>query len=118
MLPNRYHYQGQAPPSPNNKQLGSQEQLEIFTKDDMDIRDFLERPVIDMRPPKPPRKTKAHILDLISPPGCPDYMTMNHTVMGMAKPLLPRNQKFACGEEEGTNWMACLPEDITSKGSI
>ena len=31
-------------PSPNNKQLGSQEQLEIFTEDDMDIRDFSAHP--------------------------------------------------------------------------
>ena len=61
-------------PSPNNKQLGSQEQLEIFTKEDMDIRDFSERPTNDMKPPKSPRKTKAHVLDLIPPPGCPDYM--------------------------------------------
>ena len=59
-------------PSPNNKQLGLQEQLEIFTEDGMDIRDFSERLTIDMRPPKPPRKTKTHILDLILPPGCPD----------------------------------------------
>ena len=39
--------------SPNNKQLGSLEQLESFTKDDMDTRDFSERPANDVRPPNP-----------------------------------------------------------------
>ena len=57
--------------SPNNKQPGSLEQLETFTEDDIDIRDFSERPTNNMRPPKPPRKTKAYILDIIPPPGCP-----------------------------------------------
>ena len=36
-----------------NKQLGSLEQLEVFTEDDMDIRDFSERLANDVRPPKP-----------------------------------------------------------------
>ena len=76
-------------PSPNNKQLGSLEQLETFTKDSMDIRDFSERPANGMRPPKPPRKTKACILDLIPPLRCPDYMAMNQAVMGISKPPLP-----------------------------
>ena len=80
---------GTSSPGPNNKQPGSQEQLETFTKDDMDIRDFSERLTNDMRPPKPPKKTKAYILDLTPPPGCPDYMVINHTVMGIPKPPLP-----------------------------
>ena len=54
----------------------------------MDIRDFSERPIDDMRPPKPPRKTKAYILDLIHPPGSPDYMVMNYVVMDIPKPPL------------------------------
>ena len=49
-------------------------------------QDLLERPKIDMRPLKPPRKTKAYILDLIPPLGCPDYMAMNHKFMGIPKP--------------------------------
>ena len=40
-------------PTHTNKQLGSLEQLEVFTEDEMDIREFSERPAIDMRPPKP-----------------------------------------------------------------
>ena len=42
---------------PTNSQQGSLEQLETYTKDDMDIRGFSERPTNDMRPPKPPKKT-------------------------------------------------------------
>ena len=34
-----------------DKQLGSLEQLEVDTGDDMDIMDFSERPANDMRPP-------------------------------------------------------------------
>ena len=52
-------------PGPPNNQPGSLEQLETFTEDDMDIRDFSERPANDMGPPKSPRKTKAYIQDLI-----------------------------------------------------
>ena len=44
---------------PTNSHLGSLEQLENFIEDDVDIRDFSERLANDMRPPKPPRKTKA-----------------------------------------------------------
>ena len=76
-------------PTHTNKQLQSIEQLEVFTEDEMDIRDFSERPANDMRSPKPPRKTKAYIGDLIPPPGCPEYMAMNYTVMGIPKPPLP-----------------------------
>ena len=53
-------------PTHTNKQPGSLEQLEVFTEDEMDIREFSERPANDMRPPKPTRKTKAYIQDLIS----------------------------------------------------
>ena len=52
-------------PTHTNKQLGSLEQLEVFTEDEMDIREFSERPANDMRPPKPPRKTKTYIQDVI-----------------------------------------------------
>ena len=41
-------------PTHTDKQLGSLEQLEVDTGDDMDIRDFSERPANDMRPPKTP----------------------------------------------------------------
>ena len=88
MWHSKYHCLGQAHPH-TNKQLGSLEQLEVDTGDDMDIRDFSERPANDMRPHKPPRKTNAYIMDIIPPPGCPDYMAMNHAVMGIPKPPLP-----------------------------
>ena len=48
-----------------DKQLGSLEQLEVFTEDEMDIREFSERPTNDIKLPKPPRKTKTHIQDVI-----------------------------------------------------
>ena len=96
-------------PTHNDKQPGSLEQLEVDTGDDMDIRDFSERPANDMRPPKLPRKTKAYIMDIIPSPGCPDYMAMNQTVMGIPKPqilkvrsLLTENRKVPIG------WSACL----------
>ena len=38
-------------PTHTDKQLGSLEQLEVNTGDDMDIRDFSERTANDMRPP-------------------------------------------------------------------
>ena len=76
-------------PTHIDKQLGSLEQLEVVTEDDMDIRDFSERPANNMRPPKPPRKTKAYIMGIIPPPGCPEYMAMNHAIMGIPKPPLP-----------------------------
>ena len=83
--------------------------MEVFTEDEIDIKDFSERPANDMRPPKPPRKTKAYIQDLIPPPESPDYMAMNHMVMGIPKPplseiwsLLMEKRKVPIG------WPACL----------
>ena len=92
-----------------DKQLGSLEQLEVDTGDDMDIRDFSERPTNDMRPPKPPRKTKAYIMDIIPPPRCPDYMVMNHMVMGIPKPPLPEIRTLLMEKRKvPIRWPACL----------
>ena len=52
-------------PTHTNKQLGFLEQLEVFTEDELDIREFSEGPANDMRPPKPPRKTKSIIQHVI-----------------------------------------------------
>ena len=76
-------------PTHTNKQLGSLEQLEVFTEDEMDVKEFLERQANDIRPPKPPRKTKTHIQDVIPPPGFQDYMAMNYPVMHNLRPPLP-----------------------------
>ena len=96
-------------PPHTDKQLGSLEQLEVFTEDDMDIRDFSGRPANDMRPPKPPRKTKAYIMDLIPPPGCPDYMAMNHTFMCIPKPLLPEIRSLLTEKRKvPIGWPTCL----------
>ena len=74
----------------------------------MDIRDISERPTNDMRPPKPPRKTKAHIQNLI-PPGCPDYMVMNHMAMGIPKPPLPEIRSLLTEKKKiPIGWPACL----------
>ena len=101
-------------PTHTNKQLGSLEQLEVATEDDMDIRDFSERPTNDMRPPKPPRKTKAYIMDLIPPPVCPDYMAMNHTVMGIPKPPLPEIRSLLTEKrKEPIGWPTCLNRSPT-----
>ena len=96
-------------PCPSNSQRGSLEQLETVTEDDMDVRDFSERPTNDCRPPKPPRKTKLILQNLIPPPGCPDYVVMNHTVMGIPKPPLPKIRKIL--QERKTvprGWPTCL----------
>ena len=36
-------------PCPSNNQLGSSKQLKTFTEDDMDIRDFSERPANNLK---------------------------------------------------------------------
>ena len=96
-------------PTHTDKLPGSLEQLEVFTEDEMDIREFSERSANDIRPPKPPRKTKNYIQDIIPPPGFQDYMAMNHPVMGNPRPPLPElrsllmdNRKVLIG------WPACL----------
>ena len=74
----------------------------------MDIRNFSERPTNDMRPPKPPRK-KAYIIDIIPPPGCPDYMAMKHMVMGIPKPPLPEIRSLLIEKRKfPIRWPACL----------
>ena len=81
-------------PCPSNHQLESLEQLETFTDNDMDVRDFSERSTNDIRPPKPPRKPKVTLQNLTLPPGCPDYIAMNHAVMGNPRPPLPEIRSF------------------------
>ena len=79
------------------------------TGDDVDIRDFSERPTDDMRPPKPLGKTKAYIMDIIPPPGCPDYMAMNHGVMVIPKPPLPEIRSLLTEKRKAPiGWPACL----------
>ena len=75
-------------PYPSVNQPRSMEQLETMMDDDMDVRDFSSRPTNDLRPPKPPRKTQVIHQNLIPPPGCPDYVAMNHAIMGIPKPTL------------------------------
>ena len=96
-------------PCPSNNQTSSLECLETEIEDDMDIRDFSERPANNLRPPKPPRKTKVMLQNLIPLPGCPDNMVMNATVMGIPKPqpteirgIIPEKKKVPRG------WPACL----------
>ena len=96
-------------PTHTDKQLWSLEQLEVDTGDDMDIRDFSERPANDMRPPKPPRKTKTYIMDIIPPPGCQEHMAMNHAVMGIPKPPLPEIRSLLTEKRKiPIGWLACL----------
>ena len=96
-------------PTHTDKQPGSLEQLEVDTGDDMDIRDFSERPMNDMRPPKPLRKTKAYIIDIIPPPGCPNYIVMSHVAMGIPKPPLPEIRTLLTEKRKvPIGWLACL----------
>ena len=62
-----------------------------------------------MRPPKPPRKTKAYLMDIILPPGFPDYMAMNHAVMGIPKTPLPEIRTLLMEKRKvPIGWPACL----------
>ena len=75
----------------------------------MDINDLSERPANDMRCPKPSGKTKAYIQDLIPPPGCPDYMAMNHAVMDIPKPPLPEIRSLLIEKRNvPIGWPTCL----------
>ena len=103
---------------PSNSQPGSLEQPETFTKDDMDVRDFSERPTNNFRPPKPPRKTKVMLQNLIPPPGCPDYGAVNYAVMGIPKPSLPEKKRDPPRKEESAQRMACQSEKITTQDNI
>ena len=96
-------------PYPNGNQPGSLEQLEPETEDDMDVRDFSERPPNDQRPLKPPRKPKEMLQNLVLPPGCPDYVSMDASTMGIPKPqftevrgIIPEKKKVPRG------WHTCL----------
>ena len=92
-----------------HKQPGSLEQLGVFTEDEMDIREFSERSGNDTRPPKPPRKTKTHIQDVILPPVFQDYMAMNHPVMGNPRPPLPEIRGLLMDKRKVLiGWPACL----------
>ena len=73
-------------PYPDNNPTTSLEQFKPETEDDMDMRDYSERPTDDKRPPKPPRKTKVMFQNLIPPLGCPDYMAVNAAIVGIPKP--------------------------------
>ena len=91
-------------PCPSNSQTRSLEQLETVTEDDMDVRDFSERPTNDLRPPKPPRKPKVILQNLIPPPGCPDYV-----VIGIPKPPLPEIRGILPEKKKvPRGWPACL----------
>ena len=96
-------------PCPSNNQTGSLEHLEPETKDDMDITDFSKRPTNDLRPPKPPRKPKVILQNLIPPPGCPDYVVMSHAVMGIPKPTLPEIRVILPERKKvPRGWPTCL----------
>ena len=96
-------------PIHTDKQTGSLEQLEVDTGEDIDIRDFSQRQVNDTRPAKPPRKTKVHLMDIIPPPGCPDYMAMNHMVMGIPKTSLPEIRTLLMEKRKvPIRWPVCL----------
>ena len=105
-------------PTQTDKQLGTLEQLEVDTEDDLDIRDFSERPANDMKSPKLPRKTKACILDLIPPSRVPRLHGNEPHSYGNPQAPTARDQKPTDREEEVPNWMACLFEEVPSQSSL
>ena len=95
-------------PYPDN-QPRTLEQSEPETENNMDVRDFSERPANDKRPPKHPCKPMVMLQNLTPPPGCPDYMAMNAAVTGIPKPqpteirgILPKKKKIP------REWPTCL----------
>ena len=107
-----------SPLCPSISQTRSMEQLETVTEDDMDIRDFSKRPTNDLRPPKLPRKTKVINQNLIPPPGCPDYVAMNHAVMGIPKPTLPEIRLLLPEKKKVPRGWPTQFKKITSEGYI
>ena len=81
-------------PCPSNNQPGSMEQLETFTEDNMDVRDFSERPPNNLRPPKPPKKIQGNPPKFNSTSRMSRFMVMNHVVMGIPKPPLSEIRSF------------------------
>ena len=48
-------------------------------------------------------------MDIILPPECPDYMAMNHGVMGIPKPPLPEIRSLLAEKRKvPIRWPACL----------
>ena len=83
---------------------GSMEQLETFTEDKTDGKDFSERPANDKRPARPPRKLKTILHNLIPLPGCPNNMAMNAAIVCILKPhsteirgMIPEKRKVPRG---------------------
>ena len=75
----------------------------------MDIGDFSERTTNDLRSPKPPRKPTVILQNLTPPPGCPDYMEMNHAVMGIPRPPLAETRSFLLEKKKvPIGWPSCL----------
>ena len=55
------------------------------------------------------RKVKVIHQNLIPPPGCPDYVVMNHVVMGIPKPTLPEIRSFLPEKKKVTRgWLTCF----------
>ena len=67
---------------------GPLKQLEPETDDDMDIRDYMERPTNDKRPPKPKHGPCLMIQNNFpSPQTCPDYIAMTVAAESTKQPL-------------------------------
>ena len=75
----------------------------------MDIQDFSKRLTNDLRLPKPPGKSNVILQNLIPPPGCSDYVAMNHAVMGIPKPTLPEIRAILPERKKvPRGWPTCL----------
>ena len=89
---------------------GVMEQFEPETDDDIDVRDFSERPTNDRRPPKPICNPTVIIQNFFpASPACTDYIAMNAATADPTKPyltedrgILPEKKKTPRG------WPACL----------
>ena len=108
MWPSKFLYPSPVHPYPVDKP-GSLEHLEPETDDDMDVRDYMERPLNDKRQPKPKHGPSLMIQNNFpSPQTCPDYIAMTAATES-AKPhlkevrgILPEKKKMSHG------WPVCL----------
>ena len=106
-------------PYPNDRP-GSLEQLEPEPDDDTDIRDYMERPANDRRPPKPNKRCGPSLIiqnNCPTPQTSPTYLAMTAASEHMKQPLkeIRMNPVY---EKEDAMWMASMHEENTPKGGL
>ena len=90
---------------------GSLEQLELETDDDIDIRDYMERPTNDRRPPKPNKRWGPRLMiqnNCPTPQTSPTYLAMMTASGPMKQPLKEIRGILLDKKKMPHRWPACL----------